>query len=100
MVSQIDLHIARQIKKMRKEKKLTPTELSMLLNFKSHVSILRMEQGKQSFSATSLYMLCCIFNITPNSLFPKIRNAKIVKQERQVFIKPKVFKVSGLPTVK
>lgn len=99
MITKIDLHIAQQIKRLREVKKLTGKELSDMLGLKSHVSVTRMEQGKQSFTTSNIYLLCSIFNVTPNDLFPPIKNATIVKQKRKVTVVPKIFTVSNLPQI-
>lgn len=98
-MNNIDLYISKQVKRLRKESGLTPTELAKLLGFKSHVSILNMENKKQSFTPKTIYLLCSVFNIQPNELFPAIKNTTIVKQKREIIVKPKIFKVTGLPKI-
>lgn len=74
----VNTHISKKLKKLRKEKKLTHDELAMSLGFKARQSIIYLEQGKQSFTAKTIYMICCVFNITPNELFPPIKYRKRV----------------------
>jgi transcriptional regulator with XRE-family HTH domain len=99
-MNSVDLYIAKRVKKLRDKKELTPTELAKILGYKSHVSVLRMEQGKQSFVPKVIYLLCSVYNVTPNDLFPPVKNTKIIKQKREVIIKPKILKVEGLPKIK
>lgn len=87
------------MRKLRIEKNLTPTEMASMLGFKSHVSIIRMEEGLQTFPSKIIYLLCCIFNVTPNEFFPPVKNAAVVKQQKEVIVKPKIFKVKGLPKI-
>lgn len=98
-MNKVDLHISKKFKQFRQEKNLSTIEMAKLLGMKSHVSVTRMEQGQQSFTTKTIYLACSIFDKTPNDIFPSVKKANVIKQKREVVIKPKIFKVSGLPKV-
>lgn len=100
-MNKIDLHISKQLVKLRTEKQLTQDELAKMLGLKTRISVVNMEQGKQSFTTKTIYLLCCVFNITPNDLFPPIKNATVLKKRkvRIVKVEDRYFSVKGLPKV-
>ena len=99
-MNKIDRHIAMQMFRLRKDRNLTQKELASMLGL-SRVAVVYMEIGRQSFSTKTIYLLCCIFNISPSELFPPVKNVKIVKIKKQVIkvIKEGKFSVKGLPKV-
>lgn len=98
-MNKIDLHISKQLVKLRTEKKLTQDELAKMLGLKTRISVVNMEQGKQSFTTKTIYLLCCIFNLTPNDLFPTVVNAEIIKRKKKVIVEEAEFSVKGLPKI-
>lgn len=102
MVNRIDKYISKQVRKYRLAKNITQEELAEMLGL-TRVSVVNMEKGKQSFTVKSLYLLCCIFKITPTDLFPEVKKASIkkIRSERVVVVykrKPK-FKITNIPKI-
>lgn len=93
MVNKVDKYMAKKMIQLRKEGGLTQDELATLMQFNSRISIVNMEQGKQSFTVKSVYLLCCIFNITPNELFPPVQKARITYK----VTKKSILKVVNVP---
>lgn len=101
-MDKIDKYISLQLIKFRKETELTQGEIAELLGFKSRISVVNMEQGKQSFMPSTIYLLSCIFNKQVSDFFPPVKNVSITKVKKKVttiVIEP-VFKVSKMPKIK
>lgn len=102
-MTQIDVEIGGNVLALRKAKELTQEEVAGVLGV-SRESIANKEMGRQGFTAKDIYLLCSIFNCTPNDLFPAIKFANVKKQKRKVIISrqeiKKEFVISGVPKIK
>src|SRR4051812_11235643 len=85
MSSEINRYIGEAVRELRKAKHLTQEELANIIGF-SRVNLANLETGKQRFNADVIYLLCCIFNVNPATLFPEIMKADIAKQPARTIV--------------
>jgi len=102
MVNKIDKQMGRKLRSLRNSAGITQEELAVMLGFKTRVSIVNLERGIQSFTTRTIYLVCCIFNVTPTDLFPEIKPVtirKIGEIKQTVIVKKGKHKISKLPKI-
>jgi len=83
------------IKTKRKELGLSQDNVAQYLGL-TRISIINIENGRHGLKYDSVYKLCCLLNIQPNDLFPKIKPVKIkfITQTETKLVVKKVLKLN------
>lgn len=101
MVNKVDKHIAKRIRQLRIEAGVSQEDMAVFLGFKSRVSLANIETFKQSITSKTIYLTCCIFNISPSELLPPIKKTTLSVRpyKKEVLIVKKFVKISGIPKI-
>lgn len=83
--------IAANIKKRRIEMGFSQQDFADMIGL-SRMSVINIESGRHMLTAEKLFTVCCLFNISPNQMFPTMKPIKpkrklvdriIIKQKYQ-----------------
>lgn len=75
-INVINIHIGKQIKELRRKKKISQLHLSAAVKL-TRTSLVNIESGKQGLTTMNMFLICSVLKCTPNDLFPPMQNVEI-----------------------
>ncbi len=85
---QIKQHVGAIIKEARIKKDYNQEDLAAMIGL-TRVSILNIESGRHNPPLYKFYLLCCILDLNPENVFPKVEPIEIKFKTKTVIIKKK-----------
>jgi DNA-binding XRE family transcriptional regulator len=87
MMTPFRKYIGHKIKELRLSKNYKQQDFGDMIAL-SRTSVMNIESGRHLPTPETLYVICCVFDITPNDLFPPIKKANIKRQKvKRVVVK-------------
>lgn len=85
---EIKQHVGAVIKEARKLKNYNQEDLAALIGL-TRVSIINIENGRHNPPLYKFYLLCCILNLNPSDVFPKVEGITVRFRTKTVVVKKK-----------